>query len=298
MNYHYKVPKQKRIRLIINTDAKNEADDQFAIVHALLTPKFDIKGIIAAHFGEHKSTHSMEDSYVELEKLIDLMDLPSEVNLLKGAPKALPNEETPVLSEGAQFIINEAMKEENLPLYVIFLGPLTDLATAYIKEPKIADKLTAIWIGGGMYPEGGSEFNLSNDIPAANAIFKSNIPLWQVPSNIYQMVKVGISELEEKVSPYGKIGKYLFEQLVEYNNSPCWGRGDSWCLGDSPAVSLLIDKHDFHYEEKPAPLVTKDMHYIKGQCNRVVRVYNYIDSRFTLEDMYAKLSLNYPKINI
>lgn len=29
------------VELIVNTDAKNEADDQYAIVHALLSPKFD-----------------------------------------------------------------------------------------------------------------------------------------------------------------------------------------------------------------------------------------------------------------
>lgn len=44
--YQYLVPETKRVRLIVNSDAKNEADDQFTIVHALLTPKFDIKGLI------------------------------------------------------------------------------------------------------------------------------------------------------------------------------------------------------------------------------------------------------------
>ncbi len=299
LNYNYQVPEHKKLRLIINTDAKNEADDQFAIVHALLTPKFYIKGIIAAHFGERKSDRSMEDSYEEIEKLLGLMDLQSEVNVLQGAPKAMPDEETPVLSEGAQLIIDEAMKDDSTPLYVIFLGPITDLASAYLKEPKIADRLTAIWIGGGVYPEGGREFNLSNDIPAANVIFKSTIPLWQVPKNVYQMVKVGITELEHRVRSYGEIGNYLFEQLAEYNNSPYWTNpwADSWCLGDSPAVSLLIDEHPFHYEEKEAPLVTDDMYYVLGasKSSRKIRVYNYIDSRFTLEDMYAKIALNYPE---
>ncbi|WP_163536289.1 nucleoside hydrolase [Gracilibacillus sp. YIM 98692] len=297
MNYNYQVPKRKKLRLIINTDAKNEADDQFAIAHALLTPKFDIKGIIAAHFGERKSNQSMEDSYEEIEKLLDLMDLPSTVNVVKGAPKSIPDEKTSILSDGAQLIIDEAMKDDSLPLFVIFLGPITDLASAYLQQPEIANRLTAIWIGGGVYPEGGKEFNLSNDISAANVIFKSNIPLWQVPKNVYQMVKVGISELEHKVRPHGEVGKYLFEQLAEYNLSPYWTNpwADSWCLGDSPAVSLLIDSHDFHYEEKDAPLVTDDMYYVSGASNRKIRVYNYIDSRFTLEDMYAKLALNYPE---
>jgi hypothetical protein len=42
LKYDFDAPDSKKIRLIINTDAKNEADDQVAIVHALLTPKFCI----------------------------------------------------------------------------------------------------------------------------------------------------------------------------------------------------------------------------------------------------------------
>ena len=42
----------RRRRVIINTDAKNEADDQFAIVHALLSPSLDVRGFIAAQVGK------------------------------------------------------------------------------------------------------------------------------------------------------------------------------------------------------------------------------------------------------
>ena len=51
-----------RRRVIINTDAKNEADDQYAIVHALLSPSLDVRGIIPAHFGTWRSDQSMIDS--------------------------------------------------------------------------------------------------------------------------------------------------------------------------------------------------------------------------------------------
>lgn len=44
------VPEKKRVRMIVDTDCKNEADDPFALVHHLLTPMFDVRGIIAAHF--------------------------------------------------------------------------------------------------------------------------------------------------------------------------------------------------------------------------------------------------------
>ena len=49
------LPPSKMVRVIVNTDAKNEADDQYAIVHALLTPTFDLHGIMPAHFGTKKS---------------------------------------------------------------------------------------------------------------------------------------------------------------------------------------------------------------------------------------------------
>lgn len=289
--YSFQVPEPKRLRLLINTDAKNEADDQFAIAHALLTPRFINKGIIAAHFGTARTTESMEESYAEAKLVAELMK--SDVPVYKGAPRALPDESTPVPSEGAEAIIREAMSDDPHPLYVIFLGPLTDLAAAYLMEPRIADRLTAVWIGGGAYPNGGWEFNLSNDVHAANVVMASPIPLWQVPRNVYSMIKVSLAELENRVKPCGEIGKYLFEQMVRFNDEQAhgWPRGESWSLGDSPAVSLLLDDHEFGYEEMPAPRITPDMHYVHHQNERKIRVYHYVDSRFTLEDMYAKLAL-------
>jgi purine nucleosidase len=51
-------PLEAKQRVIVNYDANNEADDQFAIVHAILPPSFDLHGIIPAHFGTRKSVHS------------------------------------------------------------------------------------------------------------------------------------------------------------------------------------------------------------------------------------------------
>lgn len=60
---------------------------------------------------------------------------------------AIPDMQTPVDSEGAQLIIREAMKNDPRPLYSTFLGPLTDMASALLIEPRIADRCTVIWIG-------------------------------------------------------------------------------------------------------------------------------------------------------
>ena len=46
----FTVSPKKQFRVIINTDCKNEADDQFVVAHHLMTPKFDVRGIVACHF--------------------------------------------------------------------------------------------------------------------------------------------------------------------------------------------------------------------------------------------------------
>ncbi len=63
MGFNFTIPDYKKIRVIIDTDAACEADDPFAIVHGLLSPKLIVKGIVAEHF---KEAGSMERSYDEI----------------------------------------------------------------------------------------------------------------------------------------------------------------------------------------------------------------------------------------
>lgn len=287
-HYAFLVPPEKQVRLITDTDAKNEADDQFAVVQALLSPKMDNVGLIAAHFGTDRVPDAMEASYRELETVLDKMHFPKEGLLYHGAPHALPDKTTPVVSE--------AMKEDMRRLFVIFLGPLTDLASAYLMEPRIAGRLTAIWIGGGVYPTGSPEFNLGNDVNAANVVFSSKIELWQVPKNVYEMMPVSLAELQVRVRPCGEIGRYLFDQLVAHSQEDGPRRsdfrtGETWVLGDSPAVGLILYEDRFSYDWRPAPYITQEQAYVHTGLYRPIRVYRSIDSRLILEDMYAKLQL-------
>lgn len=201
-HYNFPVPEEKMVRVITDTDLCNEADDPFAVVQALLSPKFDNVGVVAAHFGT-RDPNGMQKSWQGLKDLTVLMQL--TVPVLHGAPHALPDAATPVPSEGAKLIIREAMKEDTRPLFVLLLGPLTDLASAYLQEPRIAGRLTAIWIGGAPYPVGGPEFNLGNDVNAVNVVFGSTMPVWQVPKNVYEMMPVSMAELEYRVRPQGAV---------------------------------------------------------------------------------------------
>jgi len=301
-SYRFQVPQNKRIRLIVHTDCKNEADDQFALAHHLMTPKFMIKGIVAGHFEmnpqKYGAGNTVDASYDEIIKIMDLMGVAGEYPVVKGARFPLKDEETATPSDGADMIINEAMKDDPAPLFVVFQGCITDLASAYLKEPRIAEHMTAVWIGGGKWPDGGFEFNLLQDINAANVVFASNIPLWQIPVNIYKQVAVTLAELQLRVAPCGEIGSYLFEQMVEYNNYTGhiqhWPHGESWGLGDQGTVTVLLDENErMNWDAKPAPRIGEDMKYIHNQGYREIRVYHTLDSRMTMEDFYAKLTLNF-----
>ena len=183
----------KRSRVIINTDAKNEADDQYAIVHGLLTPTFELHGIVPAHFGSIKSAHSLQDSHDEVMLLLRLMELEGKVTVADGAAGPIPDESTPMPSAGAELIVQEAMKDDPRPLHVAFLGPLTDMASAILMEPRVAQRnLRVVWIGGGYWPVGNREYNLSNDIHAANVVARSGIEIWQIPMKVYRHMAVSL----------------------------------------------------------------------------------------------------------
>jgi inosine-uridine nucleoside N-ribohydrolase len=276
-------------RVIIDTDAKNEADDQFAIVHALLSPSLDVHGLIAAHFGTSRSSRSMEESREEIDLLLDLMALEQQVTVANGAPTGIPDERTPLESAGAQLIIAESeLATPQEPLFVAFLGPLTDMASAILLDPGIVHRdVVVIWIGG-VESDPGVEFNLRNDIAAANVVYGSGITVWQVPSNVYSQVSVSYTELEEKIGGTSKLADYLISRMVEWNRTYWPEPIESRSLGDSPAISLMLYPRGGSFRIIPAPRFGREGHYLPGS-GHPIRVVESVDVRFLLEDMFAKI---------
>lgn len=283
-------PPAAKQRVIVNTDAKNEADDQYAIVHAILTPSFELHGIIPAHFGTGKSATSMQDSHDETMLILRLMGLEDQIRVEAGATHAIPDEATPVDSPGARLIIAEAMKDDNRPLHVAFYGPLTDMASALLLEPRIAKRnIRVLWIGGGAWPSGGREYNLSNDIDAANVIMKSDLEVWQIPRSTYRTMSVGYAELIEKMYTQGAIGKYLIDQLIEHN-ARTRPEMEYRSLGDSPCIGIIMDPECGKFAWQPAPTFDQQMHYLHTGQYRPIRVYENVNTRFIHEDLFAKLA--------
>ena len=287
-----KIPEEKKIRVIIDTDAACEADDPFAIVHALLSPKLIVKGILAEHFNEKGS---VQKSYQEIKTVLNAMNM--DIPVFSGEEEPVDKTGWPQsVSEAADFIICEALKDDPKPLYILCQGAITNLAVALNKNSNIKNKIKIIWIGTHGTEKRKApfrEFNAGNDIKSANFVLESGAEIWLVPSDVYTTVTVGLAELKLKVYPYGKIGKHLYENMIDYNLSPNagWTQGESWSLGDSPAIALAINPGCGKYEYLPAPHVSDDTTSTLRPGNPVIRVYKDIDSRYILEDFFAKLQL-------
>ena len=71
-------PKGQRIRIIIDSDAKNEIDDQWAIALAILSPeRFDIAGFVGANFDNARGgPGGISASVEEIKTVLDKTDCP------------------------------------------------------------------------------------------------------------------------------------------------------------------------------------------------------------------------------
>ena len=291
MKYLFTVPEYKRVRVIVSTDAACEADDPFAIAHALLSPKLDVKAVVAEHF---MCEGSMEHSFTAAQKLLGLMK--SDVPVLHGQvwPKVAGE-----ISEGAQCIIDEARRDDPRKLFVLCMGAVTTAAAALAAAPDIAARMTIVTIGGRGYREHHTdfrEFNWGNDPDAINYILeKTSVPLWQIPASGYAHIRVSLATLQRRVAPCGEVGAYLLRQMDEYNNGPHagWTAGESWSLGDNPSVAVVIDDCAGRSWWESAWLIDADTNYVRELPERKIRVYHTINSHYVLEDLFDKLALNF-----
>ena len=131
-------PPDKRVDAVLDTDAYNEIDDQFAIAYFLKNPqRINPLAIFAAPFLNERSTSAedgMEKSYDEILKLLTLCGRQDMIpTVYRGSRSFLPDEKTPVSSPAAEELIrlSQGYSAEN-PLYVVAIGAITNIASALL----------------------------------------------------------------------------------------------------------------------------------------------------------------------
>lgn len=303
-----------RLRVIADNDFSGDPDGLFQLAHLLMSPSVEIRAIIGSHLkagdGFDPSRTQARNAAGKARELLQLMNLKNNIPVLAGSDTAMRNDSTPVQSEAVDFIIREALRTDTrLPLFILCGAGLTEIASALLAQPAIADKLTVIWIGGPEYPDlaipppnySNPEYNLNIDIAAARVVFnRSTVALWQVPRNTYRQALLPYAELLTKVKPQGKVGAYLsgllenlMTRIQRFVNI-----GETYILGDSPLVLLTALQSSFEADPSSSTYVLKAASQIDAQggyafhhTGRTIRVYQQLDVRLMFADFFAKLEL-------
>lgn len=305
-----------RSRTIYINDLGGDIDGLFATVHFLLSHTTELRGIIAADALDLGPHGSLEDSVQLAKTMVELCGLTGKVPVFAGSSDPLPKSGGPLRSPGAEAIIAEAMRTDTeLPLYIAVGGGLTEVASAVMLEPKIADRFKLVWIGGDDYPNGDKgETNFNTDPIAAQYLYnETQVPIWQLPRSVYATTTISATELQAFVAPHGRIGKWLYDKVVTFpaKFANKFNTGETWNLGDSPLVVLTAlndwvpsnfsgGKLTFertgssHYEEVVCPHFNPDGTFTPREQGRKIRIYKDIDTRLMFSDFFAKLAVNFP----
>lgn len=301
----------RRLRVIVDNDLSGDPDGLFQLAQHLRSPSVEIRAIIGSHLHEKEpfdpSDRQAANAAAKAGELLALMGLAGQVPVIAGAEKALVSPVRPVMTPAAQAIIAEALRDDPRPLYYCAGAGLTDLATAWLIEPRIAGRLTLVWIGGGEHkglalpPPGApaAEYNLTIDRIASQVIFnQSGIAVWQVPRNAYRQLLVSSAELAD-LKARSALGAWLVahvEKLAAMAAGAGITIGETYILGDSPLVTLTALQSSFEpdpsssdYVVRPTPLIANDGTYRANPNGRPMRIYTRIDTRLTFADMIAKL---------
>ncbi len=261
---------ERPIKVVIDSDTANEVDDQYAIALALLAPdRIEMRGLVAAHFGDRGGSEGIEQSYEEILRVLAHAGLGGTVPVLRGShPLRYGGEPSP--SEGVDFILEEARRATpDDPLWVVGLGPATDIASAYLADPSIADRVVALYHGRTRWPEKCWNFNVYNDVRAARTLFHSRLPFVLFDTGTY--LRQSMEEAEARVAPRGPLGRYLTDIR---RRQPRWMAPDKglFDLGD---LALLVEPGLCEWEEVPVPTVGWDLVYDHAHTHgRMQRVYH------------------------
>lgn len=231
--------------VIIDADTANEVDDLFAIVRALIVPKWDIRGLSSVQWqSSHYATpNTLEDSQRLNEALLSLLNM-SHIPHPRGAANRLYDfgDDVAQHSAAAYHIIKEAQR---MPvgerLTVIAIGALTNVASALLIEPDIASKISLYVLGTSYDFENKvwkkDDFNCVMDIQAINVVLDTEeLDTHILPMNIAVSYQFSHEEMKERLDKSVPVLEFLLH---------CWynhvdGSRVQRILWDLALIELLL----------------------------------------------------------
>ena len=298
-----------KTRIIFDTDANNELDDQHAMAYLLFNQSvFEVEGVTV------NATHSGGDinmQYAEAERIMKLTKQHGKIPLYKGADKSFSAIKDQVAnqtfdgSDAVNFIITSAKKDDERPLILLAVGKLTNVALALEKDPSISSRVRIVWLGSN-YPDPG-EYNQDNDTIAMNFILNKNVPFEMVTvrygkSSGTAAVTATKAEIEQKMpglgpkvdtpvtgrhdgdfSNFGDYSVSLF-QHIDYHDTTM-----SRALFDMVAVAILKEPKWGQAKKIPSPILINNVWVERPANGRTITVWENFRKEDIMRDFYESM---------
>ena len=149
---------ESRPRVIVSTDIGGTDPDDFqSLVHLLVyADRFDIEGLISSPYGPGRKEHILqviglyERDYDHLRTYSDEYPTPDTLRAItkQGAIESAGYEGFGAPTEGSDWIVRCARRDDPRPLWILVWGGIDDLAQALHDAPDILPKLRVYFIGG------------------------------------------------------------------------------------------------------------------------------------------------------
>jgi purine nucleosidase len=302
-------PASALTRVLLDTDANNELDDQHAIAYMLFSGDvFDVDGITV---NRTRGGGDVEQQAREAERVVTLASLNDRFKVIRGAngsfAEIAPHIDEPDFDGHAAVdaIIREAKAPSAARLVLVPVGKLTNIALALKKDPSIAQRVRIVWLGSN-YPQPG-EYNQENDEGALQYVLDVDVPFemavvrYGTPSGT-DAVRVSRDEIHTRMP--GK-GPHVREPVTGRNGGTFTTFGDysvnlfdhinlsgtppSRALYDMAAVAIVKNPAWAHARRIPAPRLV-DSKWVERPGNpRTIVVWENFDRDAILKDFYSHM---------
>lgn len=233
-----------RPRVLVSTDiGGTDPDDDQSMVHLLVNAdRLELEGLVSSPYGPGRKKDILEviDCYeqdcAKLRTHSALYPTPDALRAItkQGALESLGASGFGTATEGSEWIVRCARRDDPRPLHVLVWGGIEDLAQALHDAPDILPKLRVYYIGGP---------NKMWGVDAYNYIEQQHPTLWIVEANAtYRGWFVGGNQSGEwsnkgfvtrDIAGHGALGDYfatLLKGTIKMGDSPSVG----WLLHGTP----------------------------------------------------------------
>ena len=280
--------------VILSTDVGNEIDDQWAIAYMLVNPAFDVRGIISAHAPSLPAPSAHATYEVLKDEVEHRMNMTVHPPLFEGSSEPLADARTPWPNAGVDFIIETSKGfSRDRRLVVLTIGAATDVASAVLQDPTIAERISVVAMGFRNLSEGGKEYNVENDPKAWQVILASDVPVTIGSGDVCRRdLALSFYAAKKLISGHGPVGAWLWNEYQAWYFrfvKPLRVKDFSkpWVIWDT--VVLAYEQGMTTQKTIPRPRLADNLSFEQIKTEKTITWITSVDSSRMWADFIAKL---------